>query len=149
MRSLRRRTRCIHLLCAVSRGDRREREGACRIRSVGAVARRGRERGQATVELVALLPLVGLLVALLWQALLAGETVWLSGGAARAAARAAAVGADSADAARAVLPARLERGLRVRHEADGAIALTLRVPAALGDGTLATITTRARFEAQR
>ena len=105
--------------------------------------------GQATVELVALLPLVGLLVALLWQALLAGETVWLSGGAARAAARAVAVGADPADAARAVLPERLERGLHVEREPDGAVTLELRVPAALGDGTLAPVTVRARFEAQR
>jgi len=106
-------------------------------------------RGQATVELVALLPLVGLLAALLWQALLAGETVWLSGGAARAAARAAAIGADPADAARAVLPARLERGLRVERERDGGIALVLEVPAAVGGGTLASVTTRARFEAQQ
>lgn len=105
--------------------------------------------GQASVELVALLPLVGLLVALLWQALLAGETVWLSGTAARAAARAAAIGADPAAAARAVLPARLERGLRVRREPDGAIVLELHVPAALGDATLAAVTARARFEAQR
>jgi hypothetical protein len=107
------------------------------------------ERGQASVELVALLPLVGLLAALLWQALLAGATVWLSGGAARAAARAAAVGADPVAAARAVLPPRLERGLRVRLEPDGAVALVLRVPAAIGPGTIAPVTVRARFEAQR
>lgn len=108
-----------------------------------------RDDGQATVELVALLPLVGLLVALLWQALLAGETVWLSGGAARAAARAAAVGGDPAQAARAVLPARFDRSLRVRRERDGAIAVVLSVPVVLTDGTLASITTRARFEDQR
>jgi hypothetical protein len=107
------------------------------------------DRGQATVELVALLPLVGLLAALLWQALLAGETIWLSGGAARAAARAVAIGADPADAARGVLPARLERGLRVERGRDGAVALVLHVPAALGSGTLASVTARARFEAQR
>lgn len=107
------------------------------------------ECGQATVELVALLPLVGLLVALLWQALLAGETLWLSGEAARAAARAAALGGDPAEAARGVLPARLERGLAVRRAPDGAVALVLRVPAARGGGTLASVTTRARFEAQR
>lgn len=105
--------------------------------------------GQATVELVALLPLVGLLMALLWQALLAGETVWLSGGAARAAARAVAVGGDPLAAARTVLPSRLERDLQVRREAGGAISLVLRVPAALGGGTLAPVTARARFEAQR
>jgi hypothetical protein len=107
------------------------------------------EGGQAAVELVALLPLVGLLAALLWQALLAGETVWLSGSAARAAARAAAVGSDPLDAARAVLPARLERGLRVRRANGNAIAVTLRVPAAVGSGTIAPITVDASFEAQR
>lgn len=105
--------------------------------------------GQASVELVALLPLVCLLAALLWQALLAGETVWLSGGAARAAARAAALGTDPLAAARAVLPARLERGLRVRREEDGTVSVILRVPAALRDGTIAPVTARARFEAQR
>ena len=105
--------------------------------------------GQATVELVALLPLVGLLVALLWQALLAGETVWLSGTAARAAARAVAVGADPAGAARAVLPERLERGLDVERGPDGGITLELRVPAALGGGTIAPVVARAHFEAQR
>jgi len=107
------------------------------------------ECGQAAVELVALLPLVGLLAALLWQALLAGETVWLSGSAARAAARATAIGSDPLAAARAVLPPRLERGLRVRREPDGGIALELRVPAAVGGGTLAPVTAHARFEAQR
>lgn len=105
--------------------------------------------GQATVELVALLPLVGVLVALLWQALLAGEAVWLSGGAARAAARAAAVGEDPAQAARGVLPARFERGLRVRRARDGGIAVVLEVPAVLGRGALGSTTARARFEAQR
>jgi hypothetical protein len=108
-----------------------------------------REDGQATVELVALLPLVGVLATLLWQALLAGATVWLSGGAARAAARAVAVGGDPVAAARAALPARLERGLLVRRARDGAVAVVLRVPAALGHGSIAPVTTRARFEAQR
>lgn len=112
-------------------------------------ALRSSDDGQATVELVALLPLVGLLVALLWQALLAGATVWLSGSAARAAARAVAVGADPAAAARGVLPARLERGLRVRREGDGGVEVVLRVPAALGPGTIAPVAARARFEAQR
>ncbi|HEX5145983.1 MAG TPA: hypothetical protein VFV85_03095 [Conexibacter sp.] len=113
-----------------------------------ACGRHGSEAGQAAVELVALLPLVGLLVALLWQALLAGEAVWLSGGAARAAARAVAVGGDPAEAARAVLPARLERGLRVERGGDGDVSLVVQVPSVLG-GALASFTTRARFEAQR
>jgi len=51
-----------------------------------------REVGQASVETVALLPLVVLVGALLWQAVVAGQALWLSAAAARAAARAAAVG---------------------------------------------------------
>jgi len=121
--------------------------------SPGLVARCRRpaaeEDGQAAVELVALLPLVGLLVVVLWQALLTGETVWLSGSAARAAARAAAVGGDPAAAARGVLPSRLERGLRLRRDRDGEVVVTLRVPAAVGGWTLPSVTTSARFEPQR
>lgn len=108
-----------------------------------------RDDGQASVELVALLPLVGTLAVLLWQVLLAGETVWLSGAAARAAARAAAVGGHPAGAARGVLPARLEQGLRVRAGRDGEVVVSLRVPAAVGGWTLPSVTTSARFEAQR
>lgn len=105
--------------------------------------------GQASVELVALLPLVAVLVALLWQALLAGEAIWLSGSAARAAARAEALGADPRAAARGVLPVRFERGLEVRAHADGSVAVALQIPVVLGSGTLAPVTARARFEPQR
>lgn len=105
--------------------------------------------GQATVELVALLPLLGAVVALLWQALLAGEAVWLDGAAARAAARAAAVGADPLRAARGVLPARFARGVQVRQGADGSVSVSVAVPAAIGGGALATVNARARFEVQR
>lgn len=105
--------------------------------------------GQASVELVALLPLVGVLVALLWQALLAGEAVWLSGGAARAAARAAALGEDPARAARGVLPRRFAHGLRVRRATDGEVAVAVAIPSLFGAGALGSTTARARFEAQR
>lgn len=105
--------------------------------------------GQATVELIALLPLVCLLAAALWQVALAGGAIWLAGGAARAAARAEAVGGDPAAAARGALPRRFERGLRVRAADDGAVTLSVPVPALLGASSLATVTARARFEAQR
>jgi len=105
--------------------------------------------GQASVELVALLPLLGVLAALLWQALLAGEALWLRGTAARAAARAAAVGEDPARAARGVLPARFEAGLRVARAADGSVVVAVPVPLALGDGRLALVRATAGFEAQR
>src|SRR3954469_4592899 len=44
------------------------------------------ESGQAAVEFVALLPLVALVVAVLWQTVLAGQAVWSSAGPARRAA---------------------------------------------------------------
>ena len=106
------------------------------------------ERGQASVELVALLPLVLLLVALAWQAAVAGQAVWLSGAAARAAARAHAVGTDPAAAARASLPPALSRLVRVRRAPHGAIDLSLGVPAIVGSGRLATVHARARFAPQ-
>ena len=41
-------------------------------------ARGEREDGQATVELVAVLPVLGLVVLLAWQAVVAGQTWWLA-----------------------------------------------------------------------
>jgi hypothetical protein len=107
------------------------------------------ESGQATVELVALFPLLTLLGLVLWQAAVAGQAVWLAGSAARAAARAQAVGSRPLDAARSVLPARLERGLAVRASpAQGSVAVSLGVPLITGHGRLLTIGSRARFAAQ-
>ena len=54
------------------------------------------EAGQATVELVALLPLMVALLAALWQVALVGYAEWAASAAARAAARAAALAAHSA-----------------------------------------------------
>jgi hypothetical protein len=109
-----------------------------------------RDRGQATVELVALLPLVALLVGALWQAAVAGQAVWLAGSAARAAARATAVGADARAAARRVLPARLEPGLVVAHvgERDDGVRVTIAIPAIVGGGHVGDITARARLQDQ-
>src|SRR2546423_13636572 len=94
------------------------------------------QRGQASVELVALLPLLCVLVGLAWQAALAGQAVWLSGAAARAAARARAVGGDEVVAARAPLPPAPGRLGRVRPARDGGVGLGPRVPAAGGRGGL-------------
>jgi hypothetical protein len=107
-----------------------------------------RERGQASVELVALAPLLGVLAALCWQAVVAGQAVWLAGGAARAAARAQAVGGDPLRAARAVLPHGLDGRVRVARRGGGAIELALGVPAVVGRARLATIHARAAFAPQ-
>jgi hypothetical protein len=87
-----------------------------------------RERGQATVELVAALPLVLAVGAIAWQLVLAGQAVWLTADAARAGARADAVGADPGRAARSVLPRSLERGLRVEPRSGGGVRVYARVP---------------------
>jgi len=107
------------------------------------------ERGQATVELVALLPLIAVLAGVMWQAAVAGQAVWLAGSAARAAARASAVGADARAAARRVLPAQLERGLVVtRVGADGGVRVAIAIPAIVGGGRVASVSARARLQDQ-
>jgi hypothetical protein len=111
------------------------------------LVRRG-ERGQATVEFVAILPLLAVLGFVVWQAAVTGQAIWLAGAAAGAAARAAAVGGDPVRAARDVLPPRLEDGLRVRARDDGGVTVTLRIPAVMGSAALGETSARARFVPQ-
>ena len=105
------------------------------------------EAGQAAVELVAVLPLIALLAALVWQALVAGQALWLTASAARSASRAQAVGAGPAPAARRALPPLLERGLRVTGAVDGTATVRAKVP--LANGEAATAEATARMEPQR
>lgn len=87
------------------------------------------ERGQASVEMVAVLPAVMLVALVVWQLALSGHALWLCANAARVAARAEAVGGDSRAAARSALPSSLERGLRVdRHPGEDAVRVRLRLP---------------------
>jgi pilus assembly protein CpaE len=90
------------------------------------------ERGQASVELVAVLPFLLLVGAVVWQLVLAGHAAWTGANAARAAARAEAVGRDREAAARSVLPGYLEHGLTVERERSGAVRVGVRVPVLLG-----------------
>jgi Flp pilus assembly protein TadG len=107
-----------------------------------------RPTGQAAVELVAVLPLLFALLAALWQLAVAGHAAWSAAGAAEAAARAVAVGADARAAARRRLAAPLERGLRVRTSSDGLVRVTLRVPPVVGL-RVGTVSAKARFAPQR
>jgi hypothetical protein len=110
---------------------------------------RARDRsGQASVEMVAVLPLAALAVAVLWQAMLAGQAVWSSAGAARAAARAQAVGGDPLAAARGAVPGSLRRGVQVRAAGDG-VRVGVGVPLVLTGGRLATVDARAQLPPQR
>ena len=84
--------------------------------------------GQASVELVALVPAVLLVGALVWQLALAGHAAWMCAHAARAGARAEVVGASAHAAARSALPEGLARDLRVERRRAGGVRVTLRVP---------------------
>src|SRR5918999_3251738 len=93
------------------------------------VASRARaENGQAAVELVAILPFLVALLAAVWQLALAGHAAWAASTAARAAARADAIGADARRAAIDHLPRSLEPGLRVRTMTAGDVRVEVRIP---------------------
>ena len=107
------------------------------------------DSGQATVELVALLPILVVVVLAAWQVAVAGHAVWSAGAAARSAARAHAVGADAAGAARRLLPRRVRAHARVRTGDDGEVRVDVPIPAVVGGGSLFTTSAAARFEPQR
>jgi hypothetical protein len=112
------------------------------------MARSRGEEGQASVEFVALLPVLALVALLAWQAVVAGQAWWMAGAAVREAARAQALGTDPEAAARRVLPGALRGGVQVRRDGDG-LRLRLVVPVVVGGGTtLGTVTARARMEPQ-
>ena len=109
--------------------------------------RRRPQAGQASVELVALLPLLCVLAVLGWQAVVAGQAVWLAGTAARSAARAHALGSDPRVAARDAVPGALRAGARVRTDGDG-VEVRLAVPSVVARLNLGSVVGRARFPPQ-
>jgi hypothetical protein len=112
-------------------------------------SRGGDAAGQASVELVAVLPFACLVCAVVWQVVLAGHAAWAAGSAARAAARASAVGLDPKAAARSALPGGLERRLSVREGSGGAVSVGVRIPSVAGDLLpLGSVTATARFAPQ-
>lgn len=106
--------------------------------------------GQASVELIALLPALALIATLALQALLAGSTLWLTATAAREAARARALGGDPEAAARAALPAWSRDDLRVTTDSDGdGVRVRVEIPSLVGGLRLGSVTVPARMEPQR
>ena len=85
-----------------------------------------RERGTASVELIAVVPFLLLAVLVAAQIALAGQALWSAGVAARAGARAALVGGDPAAAARRALPPSLRTGAEV--ESSGEVSVRVPVP---------------------
>jgi hypothetical protein len=75
-----------------------------------------------------MVPVVLLVGAVVWQLALAGHTAWLTAHAARAAARADAVGRTPAEAARSALPRSHEDGLEVERLAQGGVRVSVKVP---------------------
>ena len=104
--------------------------------------------GQATVEFIAALPLVAVVLAALWQLALVGYAEWGASAAARAAARASAIGGDPAVAARSHLAQSLRLGLRVRALADGDVRVAVRIPTLPGLPALGHARATGHFEPQ-
>lgn len=92
-------------------------------------ARRAKvEAGQASVETVALVPIVALVCLLAWQVgLTALAFVW-NGHAANAAARAAAIGENPAEAARDAVPDSMRDRVRVSVLGDGSVKVSTQIP---------------------
>ena len=96
------------------------------------------ERGQASVELVAVLPALAVCLAIAAQTVVVGWSLWSAGNAARAGARAEEVGSDPEAAARRALPSPL-RDDAVVHSDDG-VRVRVRVPALLPGVSLPPVT---------
>ena len=112
-----------------------------------------KDAGQATVELVALLPVLALVALALGQAALAGWTAWSAAGAVRVSARAEALGEDPAAAARHVLPAMLGRRARVSlgragGKAEHRATVRLHIPVVVPGIRLGTVAASAEVPSQ-
>jgi len=95
-----------------------------------------------------LLPVIVLVLAIAYQALLAGQAIWEVRVASRAAARAHSLGADPAAAARSRLRSGLERGLRVTPSDAGDVRVSVRVPAVIPTVRLGRVAATSHFRPQ-
>ncbi len=86
-----------------------------------------RERAQASVEVVALVPVLMLVIVSVWQAALTGLALTAAESASRRGARAALVGRPARSAALAALPSPL-RADATATERGGRLVVTVHVP---------------------
>jgi len=93
--------------------------------------------GQASVELVAVLPALAVCMVIAAQTLVAGWALWAAGNAARAGARAEVVGSDPESAARRALPAPLRGDAEIRG--GGGIRVRVRIPALIPGTSMPSI----------
>jgi pilus assembly protein CpaE len=109
----------------------RTRGGAKAALHVPCRARARGDRGQVSVELLGITPLILLVLLLVWQFVLLGYTFTLAGDAADRAARAVAVGEDPTAAAERDLPSAWASGAAVSTGGSGDVVtahVALRVP---------------------
>jgi len=104
-----------------------------------------RERGQASVELVAVLPALVVCVLIAGQAVAAGWALWTAGNAARAGARAEHVGSDGEEVARRALPGTLGGDADVRSR-DG-VRVRVGVPRLVPGAELPAVTAASTLDA--
>ena len=102
-------------------------------------------RGQASVELVAVLPALAICVLIAAQAVAAGWALWSAGNAARAGARAEHVGGDGEAVAKHALPGRLRSGAEVG--ADDGVRVEVTVPSLLPGATMPSVAASSRLDA--
>ena len=101
--------------------------------------RAARDQGQASIELLGVLPLLGVVALAAWQLVVLGESWWLAGVAARAAGRAAVVGTDTRAAARAALPDGWGGRVAVRVGDGSALVVRVSVPMVIGGRSLGSV----------
>lgn len=105
-----------------------------------------RERAQASVETVALVPVLLILTVAVWQAVMAGWALVSAESAARAAARATLAGSPPRPAALAALPGTMRSGAAVRL-AGRTVTVRVHIPSVL-PGFAADVSASAPAERQ-
>ena len=108
--------------------------------------RSGRESGQASVELVAVLPALVVCTLIAGHLVAAGWALWSAGNAARAGARAEVVGGDPGRAARSALAGPLRRGATVGG--DGFTRVSVRVPGLLPGARLGRLSASSSLDVE-
>ena len=101
-------------------------------------------RGQASVELVAILPALALCVLIAVHALPAGWALWSAANAARAGARAEQVGGDGEKVARRALPPALRGGAKTGG--GGEVRVTVAAPGLLPGVDPAPVSAASRLD---
>jgi Flp pilus assembly protein TadG len=109
-----------------------------------------RDRGQAAIELMGMIPLLGLALIAALQLIFAVVTVQATSTAARAAARTISQGADPVAAAERAVPDWVENKMTVRVTggSDPGVEVTTRMPVLLPGIDGPRVTRRAWFDAE-